>query len=120
MGDTPVEPGLDLSAFQLDVYQSRDGGWHPEHGEVLPPQGWEFLPTGEAFVTRTVKVAGVLVGLGAAQQDPSASSAPGAVGPGSHDPERGAGRWTPPRRGRCGARLVPGAGNGKRPATRTS
>lgn len=59
VGDTPVEPGLDLSALQLDVYQSRDGWWHPEHGDVLPPEGWEFLPTGQAFVTRTVKVAGV-------------------------------------------------------------
>ena len=59
MGDTPVEPGLDLSALQLDVYESRDGWWHPEHGELLPPEGWEFLPTGQAFVTRAVKVAGV-------------------------------------------------------------
>jgi hypothetical protein len=59
VGDSPVEPGLDLSVLHLDVYQSRDGWWHPEHGELLPPKGWEFLPSGQAFVTRTVKVGGV-------------------------------------------------------------
>jgi hypothetical protein len=59
VGDSPVQPGLDLSALQLDVYESRDGWWHPEHGELLPPKGWEFLPSGQAFVTRTVKVGGV-------------------------------------------------------------
>ena len=44
------------------MYLSRDGEtdwWHPEHGTVATPDTWAFLPTGEAFVTRTVKAAGV-------------------------------------------------------------
>lgn len=59
MDDDPVEPGPDLSVLQLDVYEGRDGWWNPEHGQVVPPQSWQFLPTGQAFVTRTVKAAGV-------------------------------------------------------------
>lgn len=62
MGDPPVEHEVDLSAVQLDVYVSRDlddGWWSPEHGDLVLPEGWAFLPTGQAFVTRTVKVAGV-------------------------------------------------------------
>lgn len=50
---------VDLTVLQLDAYESRDGWWNPEHGDVLPPEGWEFLPSGDAFVTRTVKAAGV-------------------------------------------------------------
>lgn len=50
----------DLTAVQLDVYDSREGGvWHPDHGELQQPDGWEFLPAGDAFVTRQVKAAGV-------------------------------------------------------------
>ena len=50
----------DLTGVQLDVYDSREGGvWHPDHGELQEPEGWEFLPTGDAFVTRQVKAAGV-------------------------------------------------------------
>jgi hypothetical protein len=49
-----------LAAMQLDVYDSREGGvWHPEYGTLQQPEGWEFLPTGDAFVTRRVKAAGV-------------------------------------------------------------
>jgi hypothetical protein len=59
MGESPVEEAVDLSALVLDVYESRTGWWHPEHGEVTTPEGWAFLPSGEAFVTRTVKAAGV-------------------------------------------------------------
>jgi hypothetical protein len=44
--DTGVEPGPDLSALQLDVYEGREGWWNPEHGDLLPPQGWDFLPSG--------------------------------------------------------------------------
>lgn len=59
MGELPVEEAVDLAAPVLDVYESRAGWWHPEHGEVVPPEGWEFLASGDAFVTRKVKAAGV-------------------------------------------------------------
>jgi len=52
------EPDLDLAALHLDVYESRDAHWNPEHGDLEIPSGWELLPTGDAFVTRTVKAAG--------------------------------------------------------------
>ena len=48
----------ELTAAHLDVYDTRDGWWSPEPGSVEIPQAWEFLPTGDAFVTRTVKAAG--------------------------------------------------------------
>lgn len=48
-----------LTRLHLDVYDSRCGPWNPEHGEVQIPDDWEFLPSGDAFVTRTVKSAGV-------------------------------------------------------------
>jgi hypothetical protein len=48
----------DLAAVHLDVYDTRDGPWHPEHGDLEIPDDWEFLPAGEAFVTRQVKAAG--------------------------------------------------------------
>lgn len=44
--------------LHLDVYDTRDGPWNPEHGNIEVPEDWEFLPTGDAFVTRTVKAAG--------------------------------------------------------------
>ena len=54
-----VEVVPDLTAAQLDVYDSREGGvWHPEHGVLQEPEGWEFLPTGDPFVTHRVKAAG--------------------------------------------------------------
>jgi hypothetical protein len=62
VGEEPAEDELDLSAQQLDVYVSRDvvdGWWSPEHGELAVPDGWALLPTGQAYVTRTVKTAGV-------------------------------------------------------------
>ena len=49
----------DLTRHHLDVYDTRKGPWTPEHGEVDIPAGWEFLPTGDAYLTRTVKAAGV-------------------------------------------------------------
>jgi uncharacterized protein DUF2293 len=59
-----VEVVPELTAVQLDVYDSREGGvWHPEHGVLQEPEGWEFLPTGDAFVTRRVKAAGVFWSL---------------------------------------------------------
>jgi hypothetical protein len=59
MGETPVGEAVDVSGLVLDVYESRTGWWHPERGEVEPPGDWDFLPTGNAFVTRMVKAAGV-------------------------------------------------------------
>ncbi len=43
----------------LDVYESRLGWWHPERGDLELPAGWALLPSGDAFVTRRVKAAGV-------------------------------------------------------------
>jgi hypothetical protein len=50
---------VDIAALQLDVYDTQQGWWNPEHGDVEIPDGWEYLPTGDAFLTRTVKAAGV-------------------------------------------------------------
>ena len=44
----------DLTKLQFDVYMTRDGPWNPEHGEIEIPDDWEFLPSGDAFVTRRV------------------------------------------------------------------
>ncbi len=49
----------DLTAEHLDVYSTREGLWTPEHGPVEIPADWDFLPSGDAFVTRTVKAAGL-------------------------------------------------------------
>ena len=57
--DRPVEPDEGLLRLKLDVYQGRDGWWNPEHGLIAPPANWEFLPRGQAFVTRAVKAADV-------------------------------------------------------------
>lgn len=54
-----VEVVPELASLSLEVYASHDGGvWHPEHGAVEAPEGWELLPAGDAFVTRRVKAAG--------------------------------------------------------------
>lgn len=39
------------------VWRSREGEgyWNPDHGEVEVPEGWTFLPAGDAFVTRQAK-----------------------------------------------------------------
>lgn len=50
---------VDIAALQLDVYDTRQNWWNPEHGDVEIPDDWEYLPTGDAFLTRTVKAAGV-------------------------------------------------------------
>lgn len=50
----------DPAGLPLEVYASREGGvWHPEHGALETPEGWELLPAGDAFVTRRVKAAGM-------------------------------------------------------------
>ena len=62
VGNALAQQELDLTGLQLDVYVSKDveaEWWNPEHGTVSTPEGWAFLPTGAAFVTRTVKAAGV-------------------------------------------------------------
>ncbi|HZD23274.1 MAG TPA: DUF2293 domain-containing protein [Acidimicrobiia bacterium] len=48
----------DLSGKQLDVYMTREGPWNPEHGDLEIPEDWDFLRSGDAFVTRRVKAAG--------------------------------------------------------------
>ena len=49
----------DLRTVDLDVYETRQGLWNPDHGGLELPEGWEFLPSGDAFVTRHVKASGV-------------------------------------------------------------
>jgi hypothetical protein len=49
----------DPRALVLDVYETKQGLWNPEHGELELAADWEFLPSGDAFVTRRVKAAGV-------------------------------------------------------------
>ncbi len=48
----------DITQLQLDVYMTREGPWNPEHGDIEIPKDWDFLPSGDAFVTRRVKAAG--------------------------------------------------------------
>jgi len=49
---------VDLTRLHLDVYDTREGPWNPEHGDLEIPDDWDFLAAGDAFVTRTVKAAG--------------------------------------------------------------
>jgi hypothetical protein len=49
----------DRARQHLEVYDTKNGLWHPEFGELAQPGGWEYLPAGDAFVTRRVKTAGV-------------------------------------------------------------
>lgn len=49
---------IDLTQLQLDVYMTREGPWNPDHGEIEIPDEWDFLPSGDAFVTRRVKASG--------------------------------------------------------------
>lgn len=49
----------DLIHLQLDVYMTREGPWNPDHGAIEIPDTWDFLPSGDAFVTRRVKANGV-------------------------------------------------------------
>jgi len=58
--DAVTPPDSEALATQhLDLYATKNGPWNPEHGEIEIPTGWEFLPSGDAFLTRTVKAAGV-------------------------------------------------------------
>jgi hypothetical protein len=59
MGDADAGAlSVDPTAEHLDVYDTRTGPWNPDRGELEIPEAWEFLPTGDAFVTRAVKTAG--------------------------------------------------------------
>jgi hypothetical protein len=49
---------IDIAAMCLDVYETQDGLWNPDHGDVEVPPGWEFLASGDAFMTRRVKAGG--------------------------------------------------------------
>jgi hypothetical protein len=49
---------VDLTRLQLDVYMTRQGPWNPDHGDLEIPESWDFLPSGDAFVTRRVKATG--------------------------------------------------------------
>lgn len=49
----------ELLSQHLDVYDTRDGPWNPDHGEIEVPDHWDLLPAGDAFLTRTVKAGGV-------------------------------------------------------------
>ncbi|MFN3255409.1 MAG: DUF2293 domain-containing protein [Ilumatobacter sp.] len=49
----------DPASENLDVYDTKAGWWNPDLGELVVPDGWEFLASGDAFVTRRVKAAGV-------------------------------------------------------------
>ena len=48
----------DPASENLDVYDTRAGWWHPAIGDLVVPDGWEFLASGDAFVTRRVKAGG--------------------------------------------------------------
>ena len=38
--------------------ENEDKFWNPELGELDEPEGWDFLPSGDIFLTRTVKKIG--------------------------------------------------------------
>jgi hypothetical protein len=59
---TPVDQAgaeVEIATLRLDVYDTRQGWWNPEHGDLEIPNGWAYLPTGDAFLTRTVKATGI-------------------------------------------------------------
>lgn len=49
-----------LDRQNLDVYDKGhgEGLWNPDHGELDVPDGWDFLPSGDAFLTRRAKAGG--------------------------------------------------------------
>lgn len=122
MGDALAQQELDLTGMQLEVYASKDvdtAWWHPEHGNVATLEGWALLPTGKAFVTRTVKAAGPFW-LAPGGRAAGPGSIFGCSGwsrqrPKSGPPSRP--RRTPRRRAPRGGKPLPGVGNGKKPGT---
>ena len=53
-----VSSDEDPAGLQLEVYDTKAGLWHPELGDLIQPDGWDFLSAGDAFLTRRVKAAG--------------------------------------------------------------
>ena len=53
-----VGDDVDPADQQLEVYDTKTGLWHPELGDLTAPDGWEFLPSGDAFLSRRAKAAG--------------------------------------------------------------
>jgi hypothetical protein len=49
----------DPASENLDVYDTKTGWWNPVLGDLEVPDGWEFLASGDAFITRRVKAGGV-------------------------------------------------------------
>lgn len=50
--------GDEILREHIDVYDTKRGWWNPEYGELEIPEGWDFLPQGDAFLTRAVKAKG--------------------------------------------------------------
>lgn len=50
---------VDLTALNIDVYDTKTGPWNPDHGDLEISDDWDFLPTGDTFVTRRVTMGGV-------------------------------------------------------------
>lgn len=48
----------ELAELNIDVYAGKNGPWNPDYGEVDVPDGWDLLPAGDAYLTRTVKAGG--------------------------------------------------------------
>ena len=48
----------DPTTVNLGVYDTRQGLWNPDYGNLDEPDGWAFLPTDGAFLTRQVMAAG--------------------------------------------------------------
>ncbi len=44
---TDAVADTDVLALNLDVYDTNEGLWNPEHGSLELPDGWEFLPAGD-------------------------------------------------------------------------
>lgn len=49
----------DPASRNLDVYDTKNGLWNPDLGELECPNGWELLASGDAFLTRRVKAGGL-------------------------------------------------------------
>lgn len=50
---------LDLSTLHLDVYDTSCGLWNPDYGDVIKPNNWDLLHSGNTVVTRRVKASGI-------------------------------------------------------------
>lgn len=50
---------VDLTALNIDAYDTKTGPWNPDHGDIEIPDDWDFLPSGDTFVNRRVTQGGV-------------------------------------------------------------